>query len=60
MATQSLEGRKVALFLGLVIVGLACLGALVYSLFLAKPHTDPQMQKSSHSLLRRSGSSIRV
>ena len=49
IAGRSIDKRKVALFVALVIVGLACLGFMVYTLFSAKPRTDPHMQNGSHS-----------
>lgn len=48
-AFHSFDKRNVALFIVLVVIALACLGFIVSTLFFARPRTDPQIEKSSHS-----------
>ena len=52
MANRNLEGRKVVLFVALVVVALGCLGLIVYSLFFARPRTNPEIENGGHSSLR--------
>jgi hypothetical protein len=40
---------KVCVFLLLVGIGLLCVLMMVYTLFYARPHTDPTIQNSPHS-----------
>ena len=49
----SLDKRKVCVFLILVAVALLCVLVFVYTLFYAKPRTNPMIQEHGRSMLRR-------
>ena len=56
MATASytrvgMDKRKVTCFLLLVVIGLACVCAILYMLFYARPHADQEIQKDGRSAL---------
>jgi hypothetical protein len=51
-AACGMDKRKVCVFLILVGIGILCLLLMVYTLFYARPHTDPTIQQGQHSSLR--------
>ena len=51
-SSGSMDKRKVCVFLILVVIGLLCFLLMVYTLFYARPHTDPTIEKEGHSSLR--------
>jgi hypothetical protein len=55
---RGMDKRKVCVFLILVGVAILCLCVLVYTLFYAKPHTDPTIEKEGHSLLQQNVPSL--
>jgi hypothetical protein len=55
---RGMDKRKVCVFLILVGVALLCLCVLVYTLFYARPHTNPTIEKEGHSLLHRNAPSL--
>lgn len=49
VASQGMDKRKVACFLLLVVVGLACLAAMLYALFYARPRADEEIRQGGRS-----------
>jgi hypothetical protein len=47
-----MDKRKVCVFLILVVIGLLCFLLIAYTVFYARPHTDPTIEKDGHSSLR--------
>lgn len=51
-SSGSMDKRKVCVFLILVVIGLLCFLLIAYTVFYARPHTDPTIEKDGHSSLR--------
>jgi hypothetical protein len=51
MTENSLDKRKVCVFLLLVGIGLLCVVLMLYTLFYARPRGSPPVQNGPHSLL---------
>ena len=49
---ESLDKRRVCVFLILVAVALLCVGVFVYTLFYAQPRTNPMIDEHGNSMLR--------
>jgi hypothetical protein len=49
---RGMDKRKVCVFLILVGAGILCVCLMLYALFLAKPRTNPMIEKGGHSSLR--------
>jgi hypothetical protein len=47
------DKRKACVFLILVAIALVCVGVLVYTLFYARPHADPAIQKTSQGMVQQ-------
>ena len=52
-SSGSMDKRKVCVFLILVVIGLLCFLLMAYTVFYARPRTDPTIEKDGHSSLRR-------
>jgi hypothetical protein len=50
-AACGMDKRKVCVFLMLVGIGILCLLVMVYTLFFARPRTNPAIQSGQHSSL---------
>ena len=48
---EGMDKRKVTCFLLLVVIGLACIFAMLYMLFYARPHANQELQRGGRSAL---------
>lgn len=55
---RGMDKRKVCVFLILVGVAILCLCVLGYTLFYARPHTNPTIEQGGHSLLQHNAPSF--
>lgn len=49
---EGMDKRKVTCFLGLVLIGLACILLMIYMLFYARPHANSEIRQGRQSELR--------